>query len=326
MVPTAALIPNLTKRLSWVLSKRKGVAVALVGPPGVGKTWTARQVLAGVPCPTRQLPASLAAGGLLAALPMAPDSPPWVRSALERFARGQATPLAAAGALAAHLVQLAPFILLVEDLHEAEGERLAFWVALAEAVGHSRGVALLVTGRNALPAPFENHAVEPLSPEASALLLEGEAGSALPPEATDWIWRHAQGNPLFTLEYFRHLGRLGYLWSDGQRWRWRPPPDDLRPISVEAVIAQQLQALGSAPEAQALLTAKALLPPSSPAGRLARVSGLSPEALAAWEGAARGRRGPAGRAVRPPALPRGGLRPGAPCRAGAAGAGRARGA
>ncbi|WP_036219657.1 hypothetical protein, partial [Calidithermus chliarophilus] len=75
-------------------------------------------------------------------------------------------------------------------------------------------------------------------PEASTALLQGQAGGALPPEACEWIYQRAQGNPLFTLEYFRHLGRLGHLWSDGHRWRWRAPEGEPMPTSVEALIVQ----------------------------------------------------------------------------------------
>src|SRR5690606_41916240 len=43
-----------------------------------------------------------------------------------------------------------------------------------------------------------------------------------------------------SLEYFRHLARLGHLWNDGQRWRWRPADDHLMPTSIEALIGQRL--------------------------------------------------------------------------------------
>ncbi|MCV6004125.1 hypothetical protein OFO99_32325, partial [Escherichia coli] len=81
----------------------------------------------------------------------------------------------------------------------------------------------MVTSRVSPPEPLAALQVEPLSREGSLGLLEAELGASVPEEVAAWIYERARGNPLFTLEYLRHLARQGHLWNDGNRWHWRPP-------------------------------------------------------------------------------------------------------
>ncbi|MER3443370.1 MAG: hypothetical protein C4333_04295, partial [Meiothermus sp.] len=138
----------------------------------------------------------------------------------------------------------------------------------------ARGVGLLFTSRTPPPEPLEPFPLGALSPEDSTALLQEQAGGELPAEASAWIFQRARGNPLFGLEYFRHLSRLGYLWSDGRRWRWREPEGKTMPTSVEALIVQLTRGQSLAPVAEAAPMARALLPSSSSPQLWAQAAGL----------------------------------------------------
>jgi len=120
--------------------------------------------------------------------------------------------------------------------------------------------------------------LEGLSAAEARALLERKVGATLPEAATDWVYRHAAGNPLFTLEYLRYLARQGYLWNDGQRWRWRAPPKGTIPTTVEALLERLIMQVPPGPPRD-LLEAAALLPADAPATLRSEVAGLSEEAL-----------------------------------------------
>nr|WP_170159533.1 hypothetical protein [Calidithermus terrae] len=241
----------------------------------MGKTWLSRHLLEAAGCRSVRVAATTRTDSLVASIPLSPGLRGWVEKAREKLVRGHhLEPEQAVGTLAALLERLAPFIVQVEDLDEASPERLELWTALARAL--SPGVILIATSRTPPPAPFENHRVEPLSAEASAALLQRQGPHELPEEATTWIYTRAQGNPLFTLEYYRYLTRQGYLWSDGRLWRWRSPPAESVPPTVEALIAQGLVAAADSPQVQAVLGARALLPADASQSLWIRVAQVSP--------------------------------------------------
>ncbi len=270
----------LVKRLGLVLSKRSGLALAIWGEAGVGKSWLAQQVMQQVPCRNLTVQASDSHAQLVAALPFSDSRPLWVQQGLERLREGELGLAQAADTLAATLGALAPFVLLIEDLHEARPEQQALWLELAQEVSRVRGVGLLFTTRTPPPEPLEPYPLGVHSLEASALLLHTQTGATLPPAAVQWIYQRAQGNPLFTLEYFRHLTRLGYLWSDGQRWRWREPPTELMPTSIEALVLQLMARSNLEPQSLRALQTRALLGEGESSEALwAEVSGLDSKAL-----------------------------------------------
>ncbi len=270
----------LVKRLRVVTSKRAGVALGIWGEAGVGKTFTTTILQTQIPCPSARFQASVTNLALIHELPQPTTLPGWAKKLLERLEQGAHVDAKAfSTALSAWLAALAPFILHIEDLHEANPNNLSLWTNLAVEVKRTRGVALLVTSRSSPPEVFESYLLETLSLEAAIDLLESEAGAALPKEATAWIAVRARGNPLFSLEYFRHLTRLGYLWSDGRRWRWRVPEADLMPNSVEAVIGHHLRAASTSKAARTALAVKALLPLNADDDLWAKVAQLEPEAL-----------------------------------------------
>lgn len=271
---------SLAKRLGAVVSKRSGVALGLWGEPGIGKTFTVGRLLRELPCRSVSLHATVSNLALVRALPVPKTLPDWARRQVGSLEQGMhLEPKAVADALVAWLAALAPFVLAFEDLHDAGSDRAALWTLLAGAVSRTRGVGLIVTSRTVPPEVFAAHHLEPLPDDQARALLESEAGSPLPPEATAWIEVQARGNPLFTLEYFRHLTRLGHLWSDGRRWRWRAPDDEAMPLSVEAVIAHHLHTVSSNPATQRALDVRALLPINADDGLWREVCGLEPEAM-----------------------------------------------
>jgi DNA-binding SARP family transcriptional activator len=273
------MIALLEQRLHAVASKRNGAALGLCGEPGIGKSYGTQQLLRGLPCRSASVHATSSNSSILRVLPAPAHVAAWLESALEQFARSSVAAKVFAETLGALLAALGPFVLHVEDLHEANPEQRDGWLQLAQQVTRTRGVALIVTSRMSLPEPFETVTLEPLDLDAMTRLLELEAGSKLPVEAITWIEGYAQGNPMFTLEYFRHLSRIGALWSDGTRWRWRAPNDQEMPTSVEAVISQHMRNVMVIPEARAGLQAKAVLPLEVDETLWAKVADLNPSEL-----------------------------------------------
>ncbi|WP_150118023.1 ATP-binding protein, partial [Meiothermus taiwanensis] len=300
---------ELADRLRPVLSRRAGLALGLWGAPGIGKTHTVRELLQQTPCRSFSLHATATLPVMVRELGRAMPRqgfPAWAEALLGRLGRGEhAEGEKVASALGALLAAQAPVVLHLEDLHEAQTERFELVQQLARMTLHSKGVALLVTSRVSPPEPFSPVRLEGLDAEAVRELLHGEARAPLPEEAVRWVYARAAGNPLFTLEYFRHLARQGFLWNDGQQWRWRAPAGPDMPLTVEALIERLIQEAAAQPPVRQALEALAALSPGVPEALWARVAGLSPQALEEGPPRAAAPGPAAGSAVRPPALPRG---------------------
>lgn len=252
---------EIARRLHGLTVRRMGLALGLWGEAGVGKTYTVERWLRALPARSLSLPAAAPLADWAQKLPRPVNMPIWVLKVLENLQGGkavQATSLS--DALGAVLAGLAPFVLHLEDLHEADPERADLVEQLASLVRRSRGVGLIVTSRQPLPPSVDGHRQEPLTPGAAANLLQAEAGATLPAAAITWIYGRAAGNPLFTLEYFRLLARQGQLWNDAQRWHWRPPQAESMPVTVEALIERTLQGVCGPGALGDLLGARALLP------------------------------------------------------------------
>ena len=280
-------LPTLGQRLRGLPLRRTGVAAWLWGEAGIGKTHTSRAMLRETPCRSLILPAALPLAELVCALPRPPRLRTWTQAALDSLEAGRALAVPAADVLAALLGQLAPFVLHLEDLHEADAARLELTCQLADAVARTRGAGLLVSSRLPPPGSWPTSAqvspLERLSSQASVKLLEAEAGARLPAEAATWVYGRAHGNPLFTLEYFRLLARQGHLWNDGQCWRWRLPPADLLPVMVEALIERTLLNAGTQPRLAEVIGGRALLPIGADSSLLALLVALTPSQLSEAE-------------------------------------------
>jgi hypothetical protein len=274
------VLESLPKRLGLIVSRRDGFAVALWGEAGLGKSFALDQVMRDLKCRSLHLAANAGGPILARSLPRQERVPAWASRSIERLEVGETLePARLADAITAHLLASAPFVLRLEDLHEANSAQLEVWSSVAQALRGIRGVALLAAGRNLPPVGFEPIRLEPMGMEASRSMLEAQTGAALPVAALDWIQARASGNPLFTLEYFRFLARSGFLWSDARRWRWRDPGAEIMPTSVEALVVQAIEPLRSDPLLEATLRARAILPDDQ-RERWAAVSELNQTQLA----------------------------------------------
>ncbi|MFC3834374.1 AAA family ATPase [Deinococcus rufus] len=251
---------TVSRTLRGVVSRRTGVALGLWGAPGMGKSHTASAVLRDLPCASVSLPASSPVAAFIDALPLPRRWPLWAQRHLERLLAGEPTGDAAlVDTLVAALGGLAPFVLHLDDLHDADPQRTALIVSLAHAVQRSRGIAVMVSGRHEPPAPFAAFQLPALEETEAQALLRDLLNMRLPPEALTWLQERTRGNPLFLLEFTRYLTRHGALWSDGERWHWRPPPAGFLPVTVEALIARHLGDLGRDDAVRHVIEARALL-------------------------------------------------------------------
>jgi tetratricopeptide (TPR) repeat protein len=251
----------LASRLKSVLQKRQGLALALWGEAGIGKSHQVRELLQTLACHSSSLHATAPLATLAQTLPRPKKLATWAERTLARLARGEAVELnTVTDALGATLAGLAPFVLHLEDLHEAEQERSSFIQELAKVVLRSKGVGFVVTSRRKPSEPFTAIKLEPLSRQESDALLETELKASLPKAALAWLYHQAAGNPLYTLEYLRYLTRQGFLWSDGKTWHWREPEHTIMPVTVEALIEQLLTGAKAEPLQKCVLETKAFLP------------------------------------------------------------------
>jgi tetratricopeptide (TPR) repeat protein len=260
----------ISSRFAAILTKRVSVVFGLWGEAGIGKTFTARQVLHQTSCQHLSAHATVPILELARVMPESANLPVWVERLDDRVRLGEhLEDETVLDLLAAKLSALAPFMLYLEDLHETGLEQRELIVQLARRAGRIKGVGILVSSRQLPPEPFEAHRLEPLDRNAVRTVLEAEVAATLPVAALDWIHARAAGNPLFTLEFFRHMARQGVIWSDGQRWHWRTPDRESTPATVGMLIEQQLLVVARDQNAQRALETKTLIETRTPKTRLA---------------------------------------------------------
>ncbi len=273
-------LEQLQKRLKGLIIKRPGMAIGLWGEAGIGKTHAARQLLHEISYQHLSLHSTIALDALARVLPKPKNLPLWAERILEKLQRHETLSTEqTTSALGAVFSRIAPFILHLEDVHEASVERLEWIIAMAKVVRHLKGVALLVTSRSEPPEPFEALRLEKLDFEAVKNLLEIEARASLPTAAVEWIHEKAAGNPLFTLEFFRFLARLGFVWNDGKQWRWRKPVQESLPVTVEALLEQTISSVANTPKLESVLVAASIIPTISSLELFAAVAEVSVDAL-----------------------------------------------
>ncbi len=252
-------IAKLSRHLNAVVLKTPGQLIGLWGEAGVGKSFLLESLLGQILCKHLIVRSSMSIAEIAGALSRPANLPAWAKTQLNQLERGQTLDAQALeDTLAVTLSGLAPFVLVFEDAHDTNPERLELILKLSRVVPRLKGVALLVSSRNELPAAFRSYRLEALDRNASDALLEAQAKASLPREGLDWVYARAQGNALFTIEFWRYLLRQGAFWSDSERWQWRKPNDDFVPVSIEALILELLEHQMDAPT-RAALEAKALL-------------------------------------------------------------------
>jgi class 3 adenylate cyclase len=146
----------------------------------------------------------------------------------------------------------APTVLVIEDIHWAEDDVLAFMEFLAR---WGRGPMAIVCLTR--PELFERRAgwgrgvpdataiaLEPLGDAASAALIDSLLDDGLPPDLRAHVVERAEGNPLFAEETVRMLVDHGVLQRSDGRWRLvRPLAEVEIPASIQAILAARLDTL-----------------------------------------------------------------------------------
>jgi tetratricopeptide (TPR) repeat protein len=251
----------LINRFNPVLQKRLGLSLGVWGEAGIGKSHVLQELLRTLPCRSSSLHATSSLAVLARTLPKPKKLARWAENNLERLAKGETVENSnVLDSLGTILSSLAPFVLHLEDIHEADEERFSFIQELAKVVSHSKGVGLVVTSRKEPLDPFTALKLEPLSKQEADALLERELKANLPKEALSFIYNKAAGNPLYTLEYLRYLTRQGFLWNDGRVWHWRKPTLDTVPVTVEALIEELIEKVKTEDLQRYVLETKAFLP------------------------------------------------------------------
>jgi tetratricopeptide (TPR) repeat protein len=258
------------RHLSAVLSRQAGQVAALCGEVGSGKTFALESLLKHAPCKYLHVSASSSDLDIIQLLPKLEFS------SKTQLPRSQQARLET---LAKQLCSLAPFILVLENLHELSSEKLEFIKQLASIIPKLRGVGLFVTSRSEVPSSFKRYWLEPLSQQEITALLEGQAKAKLPEEGLEWVFAKSQGNPLFALEFWRYLSQQGYFWSDGSRWHWRTAPKDFVPPTVRAILHEWVYQVAKDDVSKRVLEVRALLPETIHEEVWAEVAELEPPLL-----------------------------------------------
>jgi DNA-binding SARP family transcriptional activator len=242
-----ALVAQLQRRVTALTARRTGFALALCGPPGIGKSRTVNDLLSASGLRVIRLRSSAPWPELARVWRDVSDLPAWASSVFRQLEHAQDMPGTDwVKAFAVALGGQAPSVLWLEDLHECNPERLRAWITLAHMLQRERGAALMGTSRGALPEVFESCWLKPLSPNELGEVLANEIRVPLPMEVLNWLCARTAGNPLFALEFLRGMRRTGGLWLDEGVWGWRSPLGAALPGGVEALIEQILDGVGPA--------------------------------------------------------------------------------
>ena len=140
-------------------------------------------------------------------------------------------------------------VLVFEDAHWADASSLA----LTRELLRIPGLGVILTARPEAAATLAEladdgraHAIElePLGPDAVALLAVDVLGSPAPPAVADLILARTDGNPFFVKELLRGLRDAGLLVRDGETWQLRPDWNDADvPPTIEGVLAARIDLL-----------------------------------------------------------------------------------
>jgi class 3 adenylate cyclase len=163
------------------------------------------------------------------------------------------------------LVAERPLVVLIEDVHWAEEQLLDL---LERLVRDTRGPLLLVaTARQELleqrpgwgaRVPGATVAVQALSAEDTARMLDALLGENLPSELGEVVVRRAEGNPFFVEELLSTMIDRGLLQQRNGGWQLADAPSDFTvPDTVQAVVAARIDLLEPA-EKQALQAASVI--------------------------------------------------------------------
>lgn len=262
MNPTPSALQALQQRLRGVASGFHGLAIALTGEAGIGKTYTLKSALGKLGSLHVLHKASESPQALLERLPKPQNNLPQIaRETFSQLQKGEIIePKRFAEALCLHLANHKPLVLCLEDIHESSSQQRECWLYVAKYAKRTRGLGIVATSREALPEVYESLRLTHLDGLAIYSMLQNSTPLVLPDTCLKWIAQHTGGNPLFALEYLRFLQHQKHLWSDGKSWHWKAPKNHALPSSVQQIIAQRLESLAE-PALEQVLLRLALLPP-----------------------------------------------------------------
>lgn len=177
------------------------------------------------------------------------------------------------------LAQVAPVVMLVEDVQHADASLLAFFEHL---IDWTRGLSIFVVlfarpGLEALDSGYgvgRNRSTFSLDPldDASMAALVDSLVPGMPEAAREMITARAQGIPLFAVETVRSLIDQGVVRQEADFYRLVGDLGELSvPDSLHALLAARLDALP--PEVRSLVADASVLGTSFPKEALVAVSG-----------------------------------------------------
>ena len=255
--------------------------IALVAPPGVGKTRLVDELARRTAGTTRVFRSRLRpdilspfepVGQLVHSVAAQDDIGARIRAAGIAAARAEViaealsalvAPLASDGMHAADRASLfetwldgldalaeGDSVWVVEDVHWASADLLAF-LRFAATTPSEHGRLVVATARpsfldvaGAWEGAAELVELPPLEPTDTAALVAALVGDALPPELVERIASASAGNALFVEELLRSWVSSATLVSDGETWSLRVAPEDVSlPQTVQAIYAGQLDDL-----------------------------------------------------------------------------------
>jgi class 3 adenylate cyclase len=157
------------------------------------------------------------------------------------------------------LVAEGPVVLAIEDLHWAAEPLLDLLaLTLAEVQGPVLVLAITRPGGPTLRIGGESVALEPLTDEEAAEMLDRVLDAPLDEPARGLVIRHADGNPFFLEEVLSELIDRRLLERRNGAWALRGERDGLGiPDSVQGVLAARIDLLD--PSAKAALQAAAVI-------------------------------------------------------------------
>jgi ATP/maltotriose-dependent transcriptional regulator MalT len=298
---------RLHSLLNAALAGRGSIAF-ISGEAGIGKTTLVRNiaalatergflVLAGACYDSGTTPAYSPWRDLLCVaaqrtipLPFLPANDDWIAQA--------ATPEAVVTTLRAtldHLAERSPLLVILEDLHWADPESLAFLRLFARGLRDQK-LVLVATYRDAelhsntaldqtLPhlvreATAERIALHPLDEPAIAALIRQryELSPADQDRLTASLAGRSQGVPFYLIELLRTLEADQHLRRTMDGWLLGDLDEHLVPVLVKQVIGTRLSGLGN--DARRLLELVAVISQEAPLVLLRRLNSLDDEAFA----------------------------------------------
>ncbi len=245
--------------------RRSGLIIGLTGTLGIGKSFTARNLLQQSQLRYVMIAANadsrVQAQMILDVLGhQHKNLPQWAQAQLRRLQHGDLLEATDSAQIFSVVAQAqAPFAILLEDWHDASQAQQHYWQVVIEALRGMAKIGVVITSRYSLPQQIETVELELLSESQIVDVTKQElaARNSVPQMLINWLWQRSQGNPLFLVEYIRDLRRQGCLWFDGLAWQWREPALEHIPTTIEALIERTLQQISAA--SQRILEARALL-------------------------------------------------------------------